>query len=234
MNLSRFLFTALLGMVSLAAVSCGGGDARGPLPEGMFLRSVFDGTSLRNTLFVFKNGQVAYNPAGDLENVDFGALAAANPGSVGTYSVSGSTLNITWGGGSTETGEMKPDKAGGFDYRSAPYAPLLPLAAGAVLEGRFTGGSSLPGISASVDYTFDGRGGYKTNAAGVAVTFTAGSTSTAGSSSEDAGTFTVLGSRITLTGSSGSRASNIYYVPTSAGAGNPDMIVLGGVVLTKG
>lgn len=225
-------FFSLLACLSSAFVltHCSGAD---DLPSGIFLRSVFSGGYLSNTILVFKDGQVASNPTGDLGALDFAKFAAEQPKNVGKYTVSGKTLTITWGDGSQQTGEMKPDKSGGFDFGSAPHAPVKPLPDSARLEGTFTGGASIAGASASVSYSFDGKGGYKTNSAGVVVTSTSASSVTAGNSSDDAGTYTVSGSRIQFKGSAGSREISLYYIPTSSGAVSPDMLLLGGVVLTK-
>lgn len=175
---------------------------------------------------------MAYNPEGDLERFDFASFAAAQPRNVGTYSVSGGTLTIRWGDGSEQTGPLKPDGAGGFDFLSAAHAPVLPLASGASLDGSFYGGSSVAGASVSTTYTFSGDR-YQTDAAGVVVTSTSASDVTAGSSSGDAGSYQVSGTRITFSGSAGTRQTSLYYIPTSSGASSPEMILLGGAVLTK-
>lgn len=227
----RSLVPAILLATGLSLTQCSSSDA---LPSGIYLRSVFSGTSLTNTILLFNNGQVAYNPEGDLENFDFAKFAAAQPKNIGTYAVSGGTLTIRWGDGSEQTGAIKPDGHGGFDFGAAPHAPVKPLPAGASLDGTFYGGASIAGASTSVTYTFSGGNQYKTDAAGVVVTSTSASDVTAGSSSEDTGTYAISGSRVTFTGAAGSRQTSLYYIPTSADAGkSPDMILLGGAVLTK-
>lgn len=223
----KHLFFALLTAFALSACS-----KAGDLPSGIYLQSKFDGTSLRNTLYVFKDGQVAYQPSGDLENLDFGKLKAENPKNVGTYTKSGDTLTIQWGGDITHTGTLKPDNNDGFQFRSDAYAAVKPLPGGTQLKGEYYGGASVAGAYASVTYTFDGNGGYKTDAGGVAVTTTNASAVTAGSSSSDSGTYQISGSRIKFNGSTGARDISLFYVPMKDEA-EPSMLLLGGVVLTK-
>lgn len=223
----KLQFLAFITAFTLSACS-----KAGDLPSGIYLQSKFDGASLRNTLYVFKDGQVAYQPSGDLENLDFDKLKAANPKNVGTYSKSGDTLTIQWGGDITHTGTLKPDSDNGFQFRSDAYAPVKPLPGGTQLKGEYYGGASVAGAYASVTYTFDGNGGYKTDAAGVAVTTTAASAVTAGSSSSDSGTYQISGSRIKLTGNAGAREISLFYVPMKDET-EPSMLLLGGVVLTK-
>ena len=225
---SRRFLPALL--LLLALTGCSGADN---LPEGIFLRSVFNGSSLTNTILVFRDGQVAWNPAGDLEKLDFAVLKAATPKNVGEYEVKGGELTIRWGDGTTQTGVMKPDKAGGFDFRSDPHARVLPLPGGARLEGEYTGGASIAGASASVSYTFDGKGGYKANSAGVSVTTTAASAVTAGNAAEESGTYEVKGTRLRLKGPGGTREISLYCIPTSSDKSSPDMLLIGGVVMTR-
>lgn len=222
----RHLYLALASVMLLSCCS-----KAASLPSGIYLKSVFDGTSLRNTIYVFKNGQVAYNPTGDLEQLDFAGLKAKAPNAVGTYAVRGDELTIVWGDGTQYTGVMKPDNADGFDYRSDPYAAVRPLPPGAKLNGVYSGGASIAGAFASVSYTFDGSGGYTTNGAGVSVTSTNASAVTTGNSSSDSGTYQISGSRIHLKGSSGDREISLYYIPTNDA--EPAMLLLGGVVLTR-
>lgn len=221
------LLLALMAALTLSACS-----KAGDLPSGIYLQTKFDGTSLRNTIYVFKDGQVAYNPSGDLEQVDFAKLKAENPKNIGTYTKSGDSLTIQWGGDITQTGTLKPDSNNGFQFRSDAYSAVKPLPGGTHLQGEYYGGASVAGAYASVTYTFDGNGGYKTDAAGVAVTTTNASAATAGSSSSDTGTYQISGSRIKFTGSAGAREISLYYVPLKKET-SPSMLLLGGVVLTK-
>ena len=218
----------LLFPLLLALTACSKAD----LPSGIYLQSKFDGNSLCNSIYVFKDGQVSYNPSGDLENLDFAKLKASDPKNVGTYTKSGDTLTIVWGGGVTQTGTLKPDKNDGFQFRSDPYAAVKPLAGGTQLQGEYYGGASVAGAYAAVTYTFDGKGGYKTDAVGVSVTTTNGSAVTAGSSTSDTGTYQVSGTRIKFNGSAGVREISLYYVPMKNETA-PSMLLLGGVVMTK-
>ena len=216
----------------IAVLLLSGCSKAGELPSGIYLQSKFDGNSLRNTIYVFKEGQVAYNPSGDLENLDFAKLKAENPSNIGSYTKSGDTLTIQWGDGTTHTGALKPDSNNGFQFRSDAYSAVKPLPGGTQLTGEYYGGASVPGAYASVTYTFDGNGGYKTDAAGVAVTTTNASAVTAGSSSSDSGTYQISGSRIKLNGSAGAREISLFHIPLKNET-TPSMLLLGGVVLTK-
>lgn len=204
-------------------------------PNGAYLRSEFTGGHLSNVIFVFKDGKAASNVReGDLEKFDFAAYKAKMPKNVGTYKTSGDMLTVSWDNGSKWEGKLKPDKAGGFDWRSAGYAPIKPLARGAVLDGRFSGGASGAGAMVGFDYTFKADGTYTTLTAGNVTSKSARSTATAGSSSSGGGKYSVSGSTLSLTPAAGAaRTHRIYFVPTSAGEKKPDMLIIDGVVATR-
>lgn len=204
-------------------------------PEGAYLRSEFTGGSLRNDIYVFQGGQVAYPAVGDLEKYDFAAHKKRAPTYVGSYSVSGDQMKIQWPDGSKWEGKIKADKAGGFDYRSAGYAPIKPLPRGAVLEGKFRGGASVAGASVSFDYEFRADGTYSSSSAGSVVGKSSRSTATAGRASSTQGRYSISGNTLTLTPSGAAVVTHrLYYVPTKAGDKKPDMILIDGVVAVKG
>lgn len=207
----------------------------GSLPDGAYLRSEFSGGQLSNVIFVFKGGKAASNVRdGDLEKFDFAAHKAKMPKNVGAFKTAGDTLTINWDDGTKWEGKLKPDKAGGFDWRSAGYAPIKPLARGAVLEGRFSGGASGGGATVAFNYTFKADGSYATQTAGSVGSQSSRSTVSAGSSSAGGGKYSVSGSTLTLTPAAGAAKSHrIYYVPTKAGEKSPDMLVIDGVVATR-
>lgn len=218
----------LLAFLATIISSC---SKAADLPSGIYLKTVFSGGTLNNTIYVFKDGQVTTNPSGDLEKIDFAEIKAKQSGNVGTYTRTGDALTIQWSDGTNHSGTIKPDKTDGFDYRSDPYAAVKPLPAGMKLKGTYIGGASVAGAYASVKYTFDGMGGYTTDAAGVVVTTTSASAVTAGSSTSDTGTYNINGTRIQFKGSAGTREISLYNIPTSDV--EPEMLLLGGVVLTK-
>lgn len=205
------------------------------LPNGPYLRSEFIGGHLSNVIFVFKDGKAASNVReGDLEKFDFAAHKAKMPKNVGTYKASGDTLTVNWDDGSKWDGKLKSDKAGGFDWRSAGYAPIKPLTRGAVLEGRFSGGASGAGAMVGFNYTFKADGSYTTLTAGSVSSNSARSTATAASSSAGGGKYSVSGSTLTLTPAAGAaKTHRIYFVPTSAGENKPDMLIIDGIVATR-
>ena len=82
------------------------------VPDGAYLRSEFSGGHLSNTLFVFKGGQAAVNPTGDLDSFDFAAHKARAPKQYGTYARSGDNMSIAWADGSKWEGKVKPDRSG--------------------------------------------------------------------------------------------------------------------------
>lgn len=204
-------------------------------PDGAYLRAEFTGGQLRNDIYVFKGGQVAYPASGDLEKYDFAAHKKRAPNYVGAYSVSSDQMKIQWPDGSKWEGRIKPDKAGGFDYRSAGYAPIKPLVRGAVLNGKFRGGASVAGASVSFNYDFKPDGSYTSASAGSVSSKSARSTASAGSASSGQGRYSISGTTLTLTPAGGAPVTHrIYYVPTKAGDKTPDMIIIDGVVATKG
>lgn len=204
-------------------------------PEGLYLRTVFANGSLQNHVFLFRGGQVARNPQGDLERFNFTAWKAAHPALYGSYTWNGAELRISWGDGLNVDGAVKLDKSGkGFSYRSDGYAPLLPLAPGAVLKGRFTGGAGGGGAMSAFDYTFDGAGGFTTNSAASVSTTSSRSTASAAASRAASGRYSVKGNILTLTFPGGrTELWPVYYAPTSAGPNQPDLLVANGLVLTK-
>lgn len=205
------------------------------LPNGAYLRSEFTGGHLSNVIFVFKDGKAASNVReGDLEKFDFAAYKAKMPKNVGTYKTSGDMLTVSWDNGSKWEGKLKPDKAGGFDWRSAGYAPIKPLVRGAVLDGRFSGGASGAGAMVGFDYTFKADGTYTTLSAGSVTSKSARSTASAGSSSSGGGKYSVSGSTLTLTPASGpAKTHRIYFVPSGTSEKKPDMLIIDGVVATR-
>ncbi len=201
-------------------------------PEGIYLRQEMAG-NFSTAIMVFKGGQVARNPEGDLEKFDFAAFKARQPRLVGSYARSGDTLAITWGDGTKIEGRLKPDKNGGFDYRSDAYAAVKPLPRGAKLEGRFTGGASVAGAYGSTVYTFSADGGYARSSGGSASASTRQGTATASVSRGGKGRWAVSGNRLTLTPEGGAAETrNIYHVPMSRES-SPSMLVIDGSVFTR-
>lgn len=204
------------------------------LPDGPYLRSEFSGGHLSNVIFVFKSGQAAMGAGGDLEKFDFAAHKARNPKNAGTYTRSGDTLKISWGDGTAWEGKIKPDKAGGFDYRSSGYAPVKRLEKGAVLEGKFLGGASAAGASVGFNYVFKADGTYASASAGSVSSGSRKSVATASSSSAEGGTYSVSGNQLTLLPAGGkARTHFVHYVPTQAGPRAPDMLIVDSMVITR-
>ncbi|MDX2220697.1 MAG: hypothetical protein SF172_16885 [Burkholderiales bacterium] len=205
------------------------------LPNGPYLRSEFTGGHLSNVIFVFKDGKAASNVReGDLEKFDFAAHKAKMPKNVGTFKTGGDTLTVNWDDGTKWEGKLKPDKAGGFDWRSAGYAPIKPLVRGAVLDGRFSGGASGAGAMVGFNYIFKADGTYTTLTAGNVTSKSARSTASAGTSSSAGGKYSVSGSTLTLTPASGAaKTHRIYFVPSGTNEKKPDMLIIDGIVATR-
>lgn len=225
-----YSIVALLGSPNAALAFFGSS-----LPNGPYLRSEFSGGQLSNVIFVFKDGKAASNVGGgDLEKFDFAAHKAKMPRNIGTFKTGGDTLTVNWDDGTKWEGKLKPDKNGGFDWRSAGYAPIKPLARGAVLEGRFSGGAAGAGAMVGFNYTFSADGSYTTLTAGSVTSKSARSTASAGASSSGSGKYNVSGSTLTLAPTAGAaKTHRIYFVPTGAGDKKPDMLVIDGVVATR-
>jgi len=205
----------------------------GALPDGAYLRSEFSGGSLSNRLYVFKNGQVAGNVAGDLLSFDFAAHAKAMPNWSGRYARTGDTLKVEWADGTVNEGPIRVDSSGkGFDFQSAPYAPVEAIGNADRVNGRYVGGASYGGVTSAFDIAFDGAGGFESSSTASIVSNSAASQVSGGSSGADSGTYRIDGNRLVLTGSVGARSFQIFQVPTS-GDGPIDMLIIDGTVLMR-
>ena len=143
-------------------------------------------------------------------------------------------MKISWGDGSTWEGKIKPDKAGGFDYRSSGYAPIKRLEKGAVLDGKFLGGASIAGASVGFNYVFKSDGTYASASAGSVSSSSKKSVATASNSSGEGGTYSLSGNQLTLLPAGGKARNHfVHYVPTKAGPRSPDMLIVDSVVITR-
>lgn len=205
----------------------------GALPDGAYLRTEFSGGSLSNRLYVFRNGQVAGNAAGDLLDFDFAAHARAMPNWSGRYTRTGDSLKVEWADGSVNEGVIRVDSSGkGFDFQSAPYAPIEAIGDAGRVNGRYVGGASYGGVTSAFDIEFDGAGGFESSNAASIVSRSGASEVSGGSSGADSGTYRIDGNRLVLTGSAGTRNFQIFQVPTS-GDGPIDMLIVDGTVLIR-
>ena len=186
--------------------------------------------------FLFRDGQVARGPAGDVEDFDFEAARAAAPDRVGAYELSDGTLKVVWGDGETDAATFETGDAC-FNWNAGLFCPARPFAVDA-LEGTYEGGasgSSSLGYAANartLTFTPDGR--YTMSSAGGISSETAESEVSGGSSGEEAGTHSIDGTVLTLN-PDGGEPNTVPAVPFGEGVegASPEWIYFGGVMLRR-
>lgn len=205
-------------------------SAWGAAPEGPYLRSEFSGGSLANTVYVFGEGRVAYAADGDLRQFDFDAHANRSPRNAGRMEMSGESMIIRWGDGSTQEGPVRWDaRGGGFQFYGAPFAPLRPISDVSRLQGRYYGGASWGGASSAFDLHFDGAGGYQASATGSVASTSAASEVSALAARDGGGRYRLQGDRLDL----GDGQVHWIYEVITGQAPYAEMLVLDGAVLTR-
>jgi hypothetical protein len=90
----------LCGSMSVCLTLVSSMTLRGAEPEtGLYLRTTYAfGNLSLSTVYIGKGGTIAIDPRDGVDPFDFEAAAKKSPQTVGTFTVSGNTFLVTWGG----------------------------------------------------------------------------------------------------------------------------------------
>jgi hypothetical protein len=209
---------AALAVMVFAVSACAGAGE----PDGLYLmtRMVYGG-SLETTAYRFDDGAVVRNPI---------APELQKPDDVGTYSVDGASMTMTFAGNAT-TSDVEDGDSGCFFWDMGNFCPVGEFEDDA-LDGTFSGGASagFGAVSSAMTVTFKPDGSYTLSSTGAVVT----SEGSAGSSNEERGTYEIDGNLLTLTPESGAPRSltTFPYDDGSEGA-QPRRMFFGGGMLKR-
>jgi len=191
-------------------------------PDGLYLMTRMNyGSSLETTAYRFDDGAVVRNPV---------SPALQDAGDVGTYTIDGDQLAMTFGS-DTRTSDVEAGDGGCFFWDMGNFCPVGEFDDD-TLDGTYTGGASagFGAVSSSLTVTFTDDGEYTLSSTGAVVT----SEGTAGSSGEERGTYEIEGNLLTLT-PQGGPARELTTFPYDDGSEGPQprRLFFGGGMLKR-
>jgi len=155
-------------------------------PDGLYLMTRMNyGSSLETTAYRFEDGSVVRNPV---------SPELQDPANIGSYAVDGDTMSMTFGD-DTSSSEVEAGDNGCFFWDMGNFCPVGEFEDDR-LEGTYSGGASagFGAVSNAMTVTFTPDGSYTLSSTGAVVT----SEGTAGSTTEERGTYQLDGSVLTL------------------------------------
>lgn len=191
-----------LALATCVALVLATTEARAADPQGLYMMTrMIMGSSLELAGWLFRDGQVARDPRGDVAHFDFKAAAAAAPAATGTFALAGRKLTMRWANGKTETGDYEPGDHGCFYWDMGSFCPVEPFGRNQKLDGVFSGGASAgSGRVANVTtLTLTSSGRYTLEQVGsVRSAPSAGTRLQGGASGGESGTYELSGTALTL------------------------------------
>ncbi|HLX60080.1 MAG TPA: hypothetical protein VKX17_02240 [Planctomycetota bacterium] len=132
------------------------------IESGLYLRTLYAFGNLSiNTLYFGPGNKIAIDPAHGVHPIDFDAEAKDNPKNVGTYTLAGAKVNVSWGGGKpaqTLSVEFSGGKLSAFDGGLVSKAEAFPK--DHKLTGQFAWGATTANASSSRTIIFAAAGTY--------------------------------------------------------------------------
>lgn len=221
----------------LGLLAAGPAAAQGA-PDGLYLMTRYwMNSGLETGGFLFAQGQVARDPAGDPAAFDFAAARAADPASVGAVSLAGDTLSVAWGDGSTTASTLEPAGEGCFYWDGGQFCPAGGFA-GPTLSGHYEGSIGAAGLQGTIavarSVTFGPDGRYAMGATSSFASTSDGSTVSGGASGEEKGTYALAGTTLTLTPKGGApTVVTAFPYGADLATDHPEWIYFGGTMLSR-
>ena len=213
---SRRSRTLALALALLSLSACGSGG-----PDGLYLMTRQAFGSLTTEAYRFDDGVVVRNPTAPDEQ---------RPDDVGSYSVDGDGMTMTFGDDAT-TSEVEPGDGGCFFWDAGLFCPVQAFEDD-TLDGTWSGGASAGGgaVNSSVTVKFDPDGNYELSTFGSVVTADA----SAGSSGSERGSYGIDGNLLTLEPEGGEPRSLTTFPYDDGSEGpQPRRIFFGGGMLKR-
>lgn len=209
----------LMGFAIFVLSACGASAGQ---PDGLYVMTRYAFGGLSTEAYRFDDGTVVRNPIAPEEQ---------RPEDVGTYTVDGKNMTMTFGGGTPGTSEIEPGDSGCFFWDAGNFCPVEGFDVD-TLDGRFTGGASVGGgaVSSAMTVTFEPDGTYKLSSIGSVSTADA----SAGSSNEESGTYAIDDTVLTLTPAGGkSRTLTTFPYDDGTEGVQPRRMFFGGGMLKR-
>jgi hypothetical protein len=177
-----------MGFAIFVLSACGASAGQ---PDGLYLMTRYAFGGLSTEAYRFDDGSVVRNPIAPEEQ---------RPEDIGTYTIDGETMSMTFGNAAPGSSEIEPGDSGCFFWDAGNFCPVEGFDVD-TLDGRFTGGASVGGgaVASAMTVTFDPDGTYTLSSIGSVST----SEGSAGSSREESGTYAIDDTVLTLTPTGG-------------------------------
>ena len=191
-------------------------------PDGLYLMTRYAFGGLTTEAYRFDDGTVIRNPIAPEEQ---------RPDDIGTYTIDGDTMVVTMGKNNPATSKIEPGDSGCFFWDAGNFCPVEGFDVD-TLDGTFTGGASVGGgaVSSALTVTFEPDGTYKLSSIGAVST----SEGSAGSSRDEAGTYEIDGTVLTLTPAGGaSRTLTTFPYDDGTEGEKPRRMFFGGGMLKR-
>jgi len=172
-----------------------------PIANGLYLRTTYFAGSLSiNTMYFGPGSRVVVDPPHGIDPLDFDAAGKETPDKVGTYTIQGTALRVTWASGKTtqlpvefENGAISAYD-GGLIVKADAYPPNQRL------TGTYAWGGSTANASASRTLQLSADGTYSMTALGGIRSIPGNTTSAQGT---ETGTYTLGGNTLVLHAANG-------------------------------
>jgi hypothetical protein len=222
------------GLVALAALATSG-CAGGSDIDGMYMMTRMAFGSLSIEAYRFEDGNVVRDPLVPGDSLDVEAERKLHANDVGTYSVDGDEMTMTFGS-STSKSEVERD-GDCFMWDMGTFCRVEPFDDDAI-EGTYSGGASARGSSGiamnSRTIVFAGDGTYTMESASSVSSLGEGSNVAAGSSGGEKGEYEVDGTIITFRPEGGEeRVLTAFPYDDGSEGEKPRRIFLGGTMLKR-
>ncbi len=180
--------------------------AAGPIATGLYLRTTYFAGSLSlNTMYFGPSSRVVIDPPHGVDPLNMDAEAKEAPDRVGTYTLQGNTIHITWANGKTADlpVEFENGTISAYDGGLLTKAEAYP--ANKRLAGTYAWGASTTNVSSARTIQFSADGTYVMTTLGGIRSIPGNNGSAQGT---ETGTYTLGGNTLTLHAANGPTATH--------------------------
>jgi hypothetical protein len=154
--------------------------------------------------FVYLGSQnrILFNPTLGINPPDYAAEQKKNPGSSGTYELSGNTMRITWSDGKKDEWSVEHRDGEISSLNGGISTRQKPLPDGYRIAGKFSAGAVMPNVAASNTIQFNKDGSFAMNSL---ASVSPEGAHTASKTSNTSGTYAIKGNTLLLNFADGTR-----------------------------
>lgn len=223
------LLTSLVTAAPAHAADLAGRWENGP--QGVYYMQVYQvvSRSLERRVYIFRGGRWGQDPEGTIETAD---IESMHPAWRGSWSFDGANFTLAPDKGPPDVEPVSVDGQGCFSFINGMWCPATPFTA--MIDGRYSGGTSAERMATAADYDFSPDGTYRALKAGSYSNPDGGDADKAGSNGWVTGTYRIEGFTLILNEAGGGETrATAFPAFGNTNTTRPEYIYFGGIMMPR-